>query len=181
MDQDPQSAGNELEVDLVLDGNIQRAEDRIRVSARLINVGDGASLWAGTFDEKFTDVFSVQDAISERVAEALKIQLTQQARHGLTKRYTGNTAAYELYLQGRYHWSKLIPSEVRKAISYFQQAIAIDANYALAYTGMAVAYISLPVSCDEQPQDAFPKRRRRHSLRCISISHCMTRMLISPS
>ena len=159
MDQDPQLAGNELEVDLVLDGNIQRAEDRIRVSARLINVGDGASLWAGTFDEKFTDVFSVQDAISERVAEALKIQFTQQARHGLTKRYTGNTAAYELYLQGRYHWSKLIPSEVRKAISYFQQAIAIDANYALAYTGMAVAYISLPVSCDEQPQDAFPKAK----------------------
>jgi serine/threonine-protein kinase len=159
LDQDAQAAGRELGVESVVDGTIQRAEDRIRVSAQLISVNDGASLWAGTFDEKFTDVFSVQDAISERVGEALKLRLTREARHGLTKRYTENTAAYELYLQGRYHWSKLIPPEVRKAIEYFERAIAIDKNYALAYAGMAVAYISLPVSCDVPPQDAFPKAK----------------------
>jgi DNA-binding winged helix-turn-helix (wHTH) protein/tetratricopeptide (TPR) repeat protein len=159
LDQDAQAAGRELKVESVLDGNIQRAGDRVRVSARLIDVNDGASLWAGTFDEPFTDVFSVQDAISERVAEALKLRLTEQDRHGLTKRYTQNTAAYELYLQGRYHWNKLIPPEVWKAIGYFEQAIALDANYALAYTGMAVANISLPISCDVPPQEAFPRAK----------------------
>ena len=159
LDQDAQSAGRELGVEVVVEGNIQRADDRIRVTSRLINVSDGTSLWAGIFDEKFTDVFSVQDVISERVAEALRLQLTTQTRDGLTRRYTENTAAYELYLQGRYHWSKLIPAEVRKAIEFFQHAIKIDASYALAYTGMAVAYISLPVSCDARPQDAFPQVR----------------------
>lgn len=159
LNQDAQVAGEDLDVESVLDGNIQRAEDRIRVTARLINVSDGASLWVGTFDEEFTDVFSVQDAISERVAEALKLRLTSQVRHGLTRRHTDNTSAYELYLQGRYHWSKLIPSEVRVAIKYFEQAIEVDPNYALAYTGMAVAYVSLPISCDERPEEAFPSAK----------------------
>lgn len=159
LNQDAQVAGEDLDVESVLDGNIQRAKDRIRVTARLINVSDGASLWVGTFDEEFTDVFSVQDAISERVAEALKLTLTSQARHGLTRRYTDNTSAYELYLQGRYHWSKLIPPEVRVAIKYFEQAIEVDPNYALAYTGMAVAYVSLPISCDARPEEAFPSAK----------------------
>lgn len=159
LEQDAQSAGRELQVESVLDGSIQRWGDRMRVTARLTNVADGASLWVGTFDEEFTDVFTVQDAISERVVGALRLRLSTEARRGLTKRYTESPRAYELYLQGRYHWNKLIPTEVRKSIQFFEQAIGVDANYALAYTGIAAAYVSLPISSDVPPQDAFPKAK----------------------
>src|SRR6185503_8405521 len=98
--QDPQAAGRELGVDSVLDGSLQRSADRIRLTARLINVADGASLWVGTFDEKATDVFAVQDAISERVAGALALSLSGEERQHLTKRYTENIEAYDLYLKG---------------------------------------------------------------------------------
>ena len=85
----------------------------------------------------------MQDVISERVANALSLSLKGAAWEGLKKRYTKNARAYELYMQGRYHWSKLVPVEVRRGIRYFEQAIELDGNYALAYSGMAVAYVSL--------------------------------------
>jgi TolB-like protein len=153
LEQDPQVAGRELGVESVLDGSIQRSADRIRVTARLIKVEDGASQWVGTFDEKFSDVFAVQDAISERVASALALRLTAEERRGLTRRYTEDTEAYELYLKGRYHANKLIPPEVRKGIQFFQQAIEQDPTYALAYTGLADAYRSLPMTSDAPPKD----------------------------
>ena len=156
LEQDPQAAGRELGVESVLDGSLQRAADRIRLTARLINVVDGASLWVGTFDEKATDVFAVQDAISERVAGALAVPLSNEERQHLTKRYTENIEAYDLYLKGRYYWNKLIPPEVRRSIQFFQQAIDLDPTYALAYAGIAEAYRSLPISSDVPPDDAFP-------------------------
>ena len=156
LDQDAQSAGRELGVESVLDGSIQRSANRIRVNARLTNVADGKSLWTGTFDEDFTDVFTVQDAISERVASALKLTLNKDT---LTRRFTVNTHAYELYLQGRYHWNRLIPSEVYKSVEYYKRAIEIDPDYALAYTGIAIAHISLPISADVRPSDSFPQAK----------------------
>lgn len=156
LDQDAQTAGRELEVESVLDGSIQRLADRIRVNARLTNVADGKCLWTGTFDEDFTDVFSVQDAISERVASALNLSLNRDA---LTKRFTVNTHAYELYVQGRYHWNRLIPSEVHKGVEFYKRAIEIDPKYALAYTGIAVAHISFPISGDVKPSDSFPQAK----------------------
>lgn len=157
LEQDPQAAGLELGVQAALDGSIQRWGERVRVTARLISVADGSSLWVGTFDEKFTDVLAVQDAISERVAGALALRLSSEERSKLVKRYTESPAAYELYLKGRYHLSKLIPPEVRKSIHFFQQATEIDPNYALAYTGLTAAYISLPINSDVPPHEAFPQ------------------------
>jgi serine/threonine-protein kinase len=156
LEQDPQAAGRELGVESVLDGSLQRSADRIRVTVRLINIADGVSIWVGTFDEKATDVFAVQDAISERVAGALEVPLSTEERQDLTKRYTDNLEAYDLYLKGRYFWNKLIPPEVRRAIQFFQQAIELDPTYALAYAGIAEAYRSLPISGDVPPDDAFP-------------------------
>src|SRR5204862_2959096 len=133
LDQDPLAAGRELEVNSVLEVNVQKSNDRIKVSARLINVADGSSLWADTFEEKFTDVFDVQDAISRKVADALALRLSGQERERLTRRYTDNVEAYQIYLTGRYHWAKFTPSDIRKGIGFFQQAIALDPKYALAY------------------------------------------------
>jgi len=110
----------------------------------------------GTFDEKATDVFDVQDAISERVASALAIPLSNEERQQLTKRSTQNVEAYDLYLEGRYYWSKLVAQEVRRSIQFFQRAIDLDPTYALAYAGIAEAYRSCPISSDVPPNDAFP-------------------------
>ncbi len=161
LEQDPQTAGRNLGVDLILDGSIQRAKDKIRVNVRLINVLDGASLWSGTFDEKFTDIFVVQDAISEKVSEALKIRIGK-------KRQTENVEAYQLYLKGRYHTLKLILPEVEKGIGNFEQAIKIDSNYALAYAGQAEAYRVLSLTNDFPANETMPKAKAA-ALRAIEI------------
>ncbi len=157
LDQDPIAAGRALGVNSVLEGNVQRAGDQIRVSARLINVSDGRSLWAGTFDQKFTDVFSVQNAISQKVADALALRLSGAEKARLTRAETGDVGAYQLYLTGRYHWNKLIPPEIRQSIGYYQQAIDLDPNYALAYFGLAEAYRSLAITADVPPKEVCPQ------------------------
>jgi TolB-like protein/Flp pilus assembly protein TadD len=159
LDQDPVAAGRDLKVDSVLEGDVQRSGDRVRVSARLIKVADGSSLWAGTFDEKFTDVFAVQDAISQKVADALALRLSGEQKNRLSKRYTENVEAYQLYLTGRYHWSRLTPTEIRKGIGFFQQAIDLDPNYALAYVGLAVADRSLAINADVPSKDCLPEAK----------------------
>jgi TolB-like protein/Flp pilus assembly protein TadD len=157
LEQDSSAAGRELQVSSVLEGNVQKVADRIRVTARLINVADGASLWAGTFDEKFTDVFAVQDAISQKVADALALRLSGEEKRRLTKRDTTNLKAYELYLTGRYHYARLIPPEIRTAIGFYQQAIDLDPDYAPAYFGLAEANRSLAITSDVPSKDSLPQ------------------------
>jgi TolB-like protein/class 3 adenylate cyclase/Flp pilus assembly protein TadD len=159
LDQDPLAAGRELEVNSVLEGNVQKSSDRIKVSARLISVADGSSLWSDTFEEKFTDVFDVQDAISQKVADALALRLSGQEKSRLTKRYTENSEAYQLYLTGRYHWSKATPPDIRKGIGFFQQAIELDPEYALAYAGLAAANRALAMNADVPAKDCLPQAK----------------------
>src|SRR5438128_93809 len=139
-EKDPLAAGREQKVDLVLDGRVQRSGDRIRVTVQLLSVGDAKPIWADQFDERSADIFSVQDSISQRVVRALVPQLTGEEQRRLVKRYTQNVEAYNLYLKGRFFWNKFDEEGLRKAIDYFNQAIAIDPDYALAYTGLANAY-----------------------------------------
>jgi DNA-binding winged helix-turn-helix (wHTH) protein/tetratricopeptide (TPR) repeat protein len=138
--QEPLVAGRELGVESVLEGSIQKWGDDIRMNVRLMNVANGGSLWAGTFDEKFTDIFKVQDAISERVVAALALQLSGDEKRQLTKRHTENTEAYQFYLKGRYYWWKTTPEEFRKSRDYFQRAVDADPSYALGYCGLNSYY-----------------------------------------
>jgi TolB-like protein/DNA-binding winged helix-turn-helix (wHTH) protein/Tfp pilus assembly protein PilF len=140
LEQDARAAGRELEVESVLDGNIQRTGERIRISARLVRVEDGQTLWTETFDEKFTDIFAVQDSISQRIIGALALQLSGDERNDLIKKYTDNAEAYQLYLKGRFFWSKLTPDGLQKSLDFYSQAIEIDPDYALAYAGLADSY-----------------------------------------
>jgi TolB-like protein/Flp pilus assembly protein TadD len=140
LEQDPVAAGREQRVDAVLDGTIQKSGERIRVTVRLLSAADGQQLWADKFEEEFTDIFSVEDSISERVAAALAVTLTGGDKKQLTKRYTENAEAYQLYLKGRYYAGKYTPEATKKAIAYFDKAIALDPNYALAYDGLAYCY-----------------------------------------
>ncbi|MCI0389894.1 MAG: protein kinase [Acidobacteria bacterium] len=140
---DPLTAGRELSVDLVLEGSVQREEKMIRITARLLKVSDGSSLWAGKFDDFYTNVFALQDSISEKMTEALAMQLTGVERQVMAKRYTENTEAYQLYLQGRYYENKGSPDSLQKAVGYYLAATEKDPEYALAFADLANTYFSL--------------------------------------
>jgi serine/threonine protein kinase/Tfp pilus assembly protein PilF len=136
-DADPLRAGRELGVAFVLDGRIRRAGERIRVTIQLLNVRDETTAWAGQFDEQFTDVLNLEDVISSHVAEAILPHLTVDQRLRLAKRGTDNPQAHEAYLRGRFYWNTFTEEGFARAIVCYQQAIALDGNYALAYAGVA--------------------------------------------
>jgi len=163
-EQDSIAAGRELNVGAVLDGSLQTSGDRIRVLARLFRVSDGKQLWAAHFDEKFTDIFTVQDSISERVATALKIRLANKEK----RHYTDNIEAYQLYMKGRYHALRLTRAETDKAIAYFQQAIALDRNYALPYLGLVKAYLPMTLTSGMPSWEVMPKAKEA-ALRAVEI------------
>ncbi|MEP6925783.1 MAG: tetratricopeptide repeat protein, partial [Pyrinomonadaceae bacterium] len=160
---DPLEAGREQNVDAVLEGQVQRMGDRVRVTARLIRTSDGTSLWADHFDEQFTNIFAVEDAIAEKVARtavhAMKDSNPNLAIERLTKHYTDNNQAYEAYLKGRYLWNKRTVDSLHKALAYFQEAIRLDPNYSLAYVGLADTYTLLSFFTLMAPNEAFPKAR----------------------
>jgi serine/threonine protein kinase/tetratricopeptide (TPR) repeat protein len=140
IESDPLLAGRELGAAFVLDGRIRRAGDRIRVTVQLLNVRDGTSVWAGQFDERFTDVLSLEDTISSNVAEALVPHLTGDERVRLAKRGTDNPQAHEAYLRGRFYWNTFSEDGFARAIVCYLQAIALDPNYAIAHAGVAAYY-----------------------------------------
>jgi TolB-like protein/DNA-binding winged helix-turn-helix (wHTH) protein/Tfp pilus assembly protein PilF len=154
--QDPLQAARAMGVDAVLIGKIQKGADRIRVTVQLVQVTGGRTLWAQTFDENATNIFSVEDSISEKVAQALVAHLGSEDRERLARHYTENIDAYRNYLEGRYEEFTFTPDGMHKAIEHFNRAIAVDPGYALAYAGLADAYTTesdwlLP------PREAMPK------------------------
>jgi DNA-binding winged helix-turn-helix (wHTH) protein/TolB-like protein/tetratricopeptide (TPR) repeat protein len=156
---DPIAAGRHLAVQSVLEGSIQRSGDRTRVTVRLLRVADGELLWGDEFDEKFTDMFTVEDSISQKVASALTINLSGDEKRQLLRPFTVNNQAYQLYMQGRFFWNKRTIDGVEKSLDYFQKAIAADPKYALAYAGLADSY-TLAGSYGYSilpPREAMPK------------------------
>lgn len=137
---DPLVAGRELAVAFVLEGRVRRADDRIRVTVQLLDVSDGTAAWAGQFDEKFTDVLSLEDAISSSVAESIVPHLTGDELTRLAKRGTNDVEAHEAYLRGRSYWNKFDEDGFAKAIVCYHQAIAIDRDYAAAHAAVAEYY-----------------------------------------
>jgi serine/threonine protein kinase/Tol biopolymer transport system component/tetratricopeptide (TPR) repeat protein len=154
-----QVAGYELNVGFVLDGRIQRAGSRVRVTVQLVRVADGAPFWATKFDEDFTDIFTVEDSISSQVAEALVPRLTGEEREALTKRETENATAYQAYLKGRFHWSKFTDESLGLALEFFKEAARLDPNYAMAHVGIADYYVWAGVFHRLAPRDCYPKAK----------------------
>lgn len=158
-DQDAIAIGRRLGVQAVLEGSVQRAGERLRVTVRLFRVSDGAPLWAGKFDEKFSDIFTVEDSISQQVAVALRLHFEGTEQPWLRKRHTESTEAYQAYLKGRYFWNKRSADGLRRAIEYFNQAVEIDPTFPLPYVGLAESYDLLIYYSDLPPNDLFPKSR----------------------
>lgn len=133
---DAREVGRRLGVEAVLDGTVQRADGRVRVTATLFDLRDEKMLWSGKFDEQFTDIFALQDSLSERVSAALQMQFADARR----KRFTRDAEAYELYLLGIYFWNKRTPDGLTKAAEYQLRAVEKDPNYALAYAALSDTY-----------------------------------------
>jgi TolB-like protein/DNA-binding winged helix-turn-helix (wHTH) protein/tetratricopeptide (TPR) repeat protein len=137
---DPLAAGRALGVDAILSGTVQRSSDRVRATVQLVHVASGRTVWSEKFDQTFTDIFGIQDSISDNVVRSLALNLTSDERKQLGKRYTTNAAAYEFYLMGLYFWNKRSKEGLEKAIDYFGRAVEQDPNFALAYALMADCY-----------------------------------------
>jgi TolB-like protein/Tfp pilus assembly protein PilF len=156
---DAMAAGRELGVDAVVDGNVQQIDQQIRVTVQLISVKDGSVLWGGKFDEKFTNLFAVQDAISEQVARALEPGLSGEEKNLLAKRYTTNAEAHHAYALGRFYWNRRTGNDLKEAIKHFSEAVEKDPNYALAYVGLADSYSLLADYSAAKPSESYGKAR----------------------
>src|SRR5262245_5306829 len=154
--EDPREIGKQLGVAHVLEGSVQKAADNVRVRVQLINAATATHLWAESYDRKLTDIFAVESEIATKVAGALRARLTRPEQNALSGRPTENTEAYQLYLLGRFFWSKRTATDFEKAIEYFNQAIEKDRNYALAYAGLADAYVLLSAYSEARPSDTVP-------------------------
>jgi serine/threonine protein kinase/tetratricopeptide (TPR) repeat protein len=137
---DPLVAGRELGVDFIVSGTIRHTGDSLRISAQLMSVSDNATRWGGRFNEKSTDVLQLEDSISEQIARAIIPHLTGDEQRQLQKRGTDSADASEAYMRGRYHWNTFTEEGFAQALFSFNQAIALDPDYALAYAGIADYY-----------------------------------------
>jgi DNA-binding winged helix-turn-helix (wHTH) protein/tetratricopeptide (TPR) repeat protein len=178
MNEEPIAAGRKLIVEFVLDGRIQRSGDRIRVTAQLVDLETESPLWADKFDEKFVDIFTVQDTISERLVEAMMVQLTIDEKKLLAKHHTTNSEAYRLYLQGRFQWNKWTRDGFEKSISCFNRVIDLDPDYALAYAGLSDAYNALAFYGYVSPQESMPQAKAA-ALRALDIDESLAEAHIS--
>jgi DNA-binding winged helix-turn-helix (wHTH) protein/TolB-like protein/Tfp pilus assembly protein PilF len=152
---DVKASGVEQGVDAVLDGRIQREGDRVRVTVQLTRVRDGVQLWADAFDERFTDVFRLEDEFSDRVARSICLKLTGEQSGHLAKLSTKNSDAYQAYIRGRYFWNRRTETALTKGLRYFQQAVRLDPNFAEAHAGVADSYALLGLYGFLPPKEAF--------------------------
>jgi len=171
-DEDLREIGRKLAVGTILEGSVRKAGDQLRITAQLINVADGYRVWSEKYDRRLIDIFAIQEEISLAIADSLELQLQGTDRAALLKRYTDNAEAYQLYLKGRYHqnkWSRR-PEGLRKSIEYFEQAIANDSKYALAYAGLADSYASLDaLSAFSLPLTETAPKARAAAMRAVEL------------
>ena len=154
----PQIA-KQLGVSNILEGSVQKTADRVRVTVQLIHAATDAHLWGETYDRSLTDVFAAESDIAKAIADTLRAKLTGSEQNALAARPTENTEAHQLYLRGRYFWNKRTGADLKKSIDYFNQAIGKDPNYALAYAGLADAYVLLPAYAEASPKDSLPQAK----------------------
>lgn len=155
---DAVSVGQTLQVEAVLEGTIQRTNDRIRITAQLVNVADGRQIWSEKFDEKTTDFFVLQDAIAVRVANSLRPQLTESERQRLSHRETNNPEAMRFYVLGRIWSDKETTEGFNKSIQYLEKAIELDPDFIRAYSSLSYTYSEASES-HLPPHEAMPKAK----------------------
>jgi TolB-like protein/Tfp pilus assembly protein PilF/predicted Ser/Thr protein kinase len=156
---DPQKVGQDLKVRAVLSGRVLQRGDTLIVRTELMDVTTGSQLWGGQYSHKAADVFALQDELSTEISDKLRLRLTSEEKQRLTKRYTDNAEAYQLYLKGRYYWNKRSPDGIQKSVDYLNRAVDDDSGYALAYAGLADSYNMMSFFNMVPPRDAMPKAK----------------------
>lgn len=146
---DPQVVGQELDVRAVMTGRVLQIGDNLIIGAELVDVTDGSNMWGEQYSRKLSDILALQEEISRDITDKLSLKLSGKEKQKLAKRHTENTEAYELYLKGRYQWSKWTEEGFRTSIEYFEQALAKDPQFALAYTGLGDTYSSMSYFTNE--------------------------------
>jgi tetratricopeptide (TPR) repeat protein len=155
-------------VENVLEGSVRKAGQKLRITAQLINVADGYHLWSERFDREMTDIFAIQDEIAQAVSAKMKAGIQGDRIEGVAKRYTENVEAYNLYLKGIYWRRMLSVDRVSKSLDFFNRAIEKDPGYALAFAGLAYAYLVLSFYSPTPPKDLYPKARQA-ALRALKL------------
>ena len=148
--------GEQLTVTHLLEGSERKSGNKLRITAQLLKVADGFHLYSEKFDREMEDIFAIQDEISLAILNAIKIKLFGAEKDAVLKRYTDNVEAYQLYLNGRFHVNKFTPDGFFKAIEYFQAAIALDPDYAIAYSGLSFSYMNLGHQNWSSPDKSLP-------------------------
>ncbi|HYM13019.1 MAG TPA: protein kinase [Bryobacterales bacterium] len=158
-DVDPQAAGRELNVRVVLTGRVIQRGEALVVGTELVDVVEGAQLWGERYNRKLADIFALEEEIARKISESLRMKLSGEEKERLAKRFTENSEAYQLYLKGRYYWTKRTPDGMKKGVGYFQQAIEKDPGYALAYSGLADCYSLLTIYGVFPPREGWAKAK----------------------
>ena len=159
--------GEELAVATVLEGSVRREGNALRLTAQLINATDGYHLWSKTYDRELKSVFAVEDELARAIADALTPKLLKQPT--LVQQGTGNTEAHDLYLKGRHLWSKRTAEDLKEAMGFFQKAIAVDPDYALAHAGLADCYILIAEYTGAPAAEAVSKAKP-HANRAVELA-----------
>ncbi len=151
----------ELSVNYVLEGSARKAEDRVRLTVQLIDADRDEHVWAEEYDRDLTaaHLFEIQSEVADRVASALEVELTASERQRIERHPTESLAAYDLYLLGRYYWNQLSAEGLERAIEYFERALDLDPDFALAYSGLADTYMIQTQGWGLAPRDVFPQAR----------------------
>ncbi len=163
------AAGRELKADVILEGTIQRNGDGVRVNVQLLDVQTGKVLWGQSFDEKFSNIFTLQDAISADVVRVLQVKLSNEEQKDIHKHSTENLEAYQAYLRGRYFWNKRDKESLKKGIVHFEQAVRLDPNYALAFSGMADSYLVLDYYFGETGREENLQNARQSAQKAVEL------------
>lgn len=156
---DPQTVGNELNVEAILNGRVVQRGDNLVLYLSLVDTRTGNQIWGDQYNRKQSDLIALQNEIGRDVSSKLRTKLSGADEERLAKNYTENAEAYQLYLQGRFFWNKRTPSNLQKSIEYFQQALQKDSNYALGYAGLSDAYTLLAYYGAVPAKEAFPKAK----------------------
>ncbi len=158
-DFDIREIGHTLNVTAVLEGSVQKAGNRLRITAQLISISDGYHIWSERFDKNMDDIFAVQDEIAMAIVERLSVKLQKGEKEKITKRHTQNKKAYNLYLKGRYFWNRRYKGDMIKAVRFYQKAISKDPDYALPYVGIADVFNIFGMWAYIHPRDAYARSK----------------------
>ena len=155
----PQNAGKELSVQAVLTGRLIERGDELILNLEIVDVQNGSQIWGEQYISRKSDIISLQNSIAHDVSHKVKSKLSGTEEQRLVKNPTHNAEAYQLYLKGRFHWSKRTGKDMQKSIEYYDQAVALDPNFALAYAGLADSYVLLSGYAATSPHESFPKAK----------------------